>query len=99
MFERSSNTLRPELAQPLAVLYAASCAFTRPAPCWNTEYASVPSDFTAGRALSIKRHLTWSGVRFGFTSSINATTPLVTAAACDVPDIVKSLKRLSTHCG
>ena len=59
----------------------------------------MPSGFTAGRALSISRHFTCSGVSDGLTSSISATTPLVTAAACDVPDIVRSGNRLSTHCG
>ena len=40
-------------------------------------------------ALDISRHLTSSGVSPGFCFSISAATPLVTAVACEVPDMVK----------
>ncbi len=46
------------------------------------------ADVTAGRAEANRRHFTASGVKVGSDWSINATTPVVTAAACDVPDIV-----------
>ena len=40
---------------------------------------------SAGRAVTMRRYLTWSGVRDGLVSSINATTPEVTAVAMLVP--------------
>jgi len=78
------------LAQPVAVLSTARLASTRPAPCWNTENASVPFDFTEGLAAAISRHFTPSGVSAGFACSIRATMPEVTPAACEVPVISSS---------
>ncbi len=52
----------------------------------------MPSASTAGRAVAIRRHLTSSGVRLGSACSSSAATPLTTAAACEVPDMLK--KRL-----
>jgi hypothetical protein len=46
-------------------------------------------DFTAGLPLAMIRHLTWSGLKPGFCWMISAATPETTAAACDVPDMVK----------
>ncbi len=52
--------------------------------------ASVPETVSAGCAQLSSRHSTVSGVRVGNDCSIRATIPVVTAAACDVPDIVNS---------
>ena len=77
------------MAQPLAVLKTASYASTNPAPCWKMEYARLPLSSWAGRADAISRHFTSLGVRLGSLWSIRATMPEVTAAACEVPDMVK----------
>ena len=80
--------LRPRFAQPVAELLTADTALMRPAPCWNTLYASVPLAVTAGCAEASSRHFTSSGASAGSDCSISATTPVVTAAAIEVPDMV-----------
>ena len=41
---------------------------------------------TKGSAVDINSALTWSGVRFGRAWSSSATSPEVTAVACEVPE-------------
>lgn len=48
---------------------------------------SETSSDSAGRSRAVERRtlFTWSGVKFGRSSSINAAAPETTAAACEVP--------------
>ena len=66
-----------------------SCGITAATPRGDFSSPVEPPPSIAGLAEAIKRYLTSSGVSVGSASSIRATTPLTTAVACEVPDIMK----------
>jgi hypothetical protein len=53
----------------------------------HTLYARIPLPVMAGLAEASRPHFTTSGVRDGLAGNIKATTPEVTAAAFEMPDI------------